>query len=127
MIEARTFLQKATEAYGNKLPDWVKELAAISDREGLGGAAKRINYSKAAVSNVINGKYSATDASRIEGMVRGALMSEKVDCPVIGEIGRDRCLLEQSEDFRATSATRVALWNACKRCPHSRQMEGDNE
>ena len=84
----QSFVDKAHAAW-QPLPGWVAELARLADREGLKGAAKRINYSVSAVSTVIGGKY-AGDMARVEAMVRGALMSEQVECPVLGEIGRDR-------------------------------------
>ncbi|TIV63073.1 MAG: transcriptional regulator, partial [Mesorhizobium sp.] len=99
--------------------DWIGELARIADAEGLGGAEKRINYSRSALSTILAGKYTG-DIARVEGMVRGALMAMTVDCPVLGEIGRDRCLTEQKEPFRATSRHRAQLFHACKTCPQRR-------
>lgn len=114
----QSFVDKVSNSY-EKLDEWLIELASLADREGLAGAAKRIGYSKAAVSTVLNGKY-AGDVDRVEQMVRGALMAEQVDCPVLGDIGRDRCLSEQKEEFRGTSAFRAQLYHACRGgCPHA--------
>ena len=112
-----SFVEKAAAAY-SPVPEWIAELARLADHEGLKGAARRINYAPSAVSFVLNGKYSG-DMVRVEAMVRGALMAETVDCPVLGEIGRDRCLTEQKEPFRATSRHRAQLFHACKRCPNA--------
>jgi hypothetical protein len=113
------FVSKAQTAWGDPLPDWIGELAKLADAEGLAGAAGRIGYSRSAISNVLAGKYPG-DLGRISGMVRGALMSATVTCPVLGEIGRDRCLTEQREPFRATSAFRAQLYHACRGgCPYS--------
>ncbi len=121
-----TFADKAAAAWST-VPDWVAELATLADREGLGGAEKRIGYSRSAISTVINGKY-AGDLGRVEEMVRGALMAATVECPVLGEIGRDRCLSEQDEPFRATSAFRAQLYHACRSgCPHSRKKDKGDE
>lgn len=99
--------------------DWLVKLASLCDREGLAGAEKRIGYSRSAISTVISGRY-AGDLVRVEAMVRGALMAETVECPVLGDIGRDRCLSEQKEPFRATSAYRARLYHACRgSCPFS--------
>ena len=117
-----TFAQKVLAAWGDPSPDWVTELARLADAEGLAGAAQRIGYSVSAVSTVISGKY-AGDVDRVAEMVRGALMAETVDCPVLGEIGRDRCLTEQKEPFRATSRHRAQLFHACKICPNARQAK----
>jgi hypothetical protein len=118
-----SFLEKAAAAWGAPPPDWIAELAGLADREGLAGAAGRIRYSRSAVSTIIAGKY-AGDMDRVEQMVRGALMAAEVECPVLGAIGRDRCLTEQKQPWRATSAIRVRLYHACRSgCPHARQKE----
>jgi hypothetical protein len=114
-----TFLEKAIAAWGEPLPDWIEELARLADSERLAGAGKRIGYNGSAVSMVLAKKY-AGDVNRIEEMVRGALMSATVICPVLDEIGRDRCLTEQKEPFRATSRHRAQLFHACKTCPNNR-------
>lgn len=115
----KSFAEKAMEAWGAVLPDWVAELVAVADAEGLGGAEKRVGYSRSAISTIIARKYNG-DLGRVEQMVRGALMALTVDCPVLGEIGRDRCLTEQKEPFRATSRHRAQLFHQCKICPQRR-------
>jgi len=115
-----SFAEKAILAWGEPLPDWVAALAELADREGLAGAEKKIGYSRSAVSTVLSAKYRG-DMDRVADMVRGALLSATVDCPVLGEIGRDRCLTEQKEPFRATSRFRTQLFHACKTCANARQ------
>lgn len=115
-----SFAEKAAAAWGD-VPDWLHELCAVADQVGLGGAEKRLgSYSRSAISTVISRKYQG-DYGRFEDMVRGALMAKTVDCPVLGEIGRDTCLIEQKAPFRATSAFRVQLFHACKSCINRRQ------
>lgn len=116
----KSFADKAIEAWGSPAPDWIEELAQLADAEGLAGAEKRIDYSRSAISQILANKY-AGDIARVEQMVRGALMAVTVDCPVLGEIGRDRCLTEQKEPFRATSRHRAQLFHACKTCPQRRK------
>lgn len=118
MKRDRTMAQKA-EAAWRDVPDWVAELAGLADREGLRTAAKRVGYSPSAISTVINGYYRG-DLVRVEEIVRGALMGDAVDCPVLGEIGRDQCLAWQKKPFAATSSARAAVYRACRGgCPHS--------
>ena len=69
--------------------------------------AKRIGYSSAVVSHVLNNDYSG-DMSRVEAKVRGALMSQTVTCPIVGEIGLDRCLDEQK--IGNTGASSIRAW-----------------
>ncbi|MCR5855963.1 transcriptional regulator [Mesorhizobium sp. J428] len=116
-----SFLEKAAAAWGTLLPEWVAELARLADREGLSGAGRHIGYSASAVSTVIANKYRG-DMGSVAGKVRGAVMSETVNCPVLGEIGRDRCLDWQKKPFAATSSHRVQMFKACRGgCPNARQ------
>ncbi|MBN9078232.1 MAG: transcriptional regulator [Rhizobiales bacterium 65-79] len=114
-----TMVEKAAAAHGGAAPDWIVALAELVDREGLRGAEKRIGYSPAALSNVIRARYTG-DVGRVEEKVRGALMGVVVDCPVLGEIGRNQCLDWQRKPFAATSSIRVSVYHACRGgCPHS--------
>jgi transcriptional regulator with XRE-family HTH domain len=82
--------------------------------------ARRLGISKEAVSQVLNGKYGAS-LSRIEQRVKGALLGETVDCPILGDIKRNVCLDWQAKPFAATNELRVMLYRACRDgCPHSK-------
>lgn len=119
-----SMVEKAEAAWGQP-PDWVIELARLADREGLRGAGKRAGYSASAISTVINACYRG-DMARVEETVRGALMGHVVDCPVLGEIGRDQCLAWQKKPFAATSSARAAVYRACRAgCAHSTLKSGD--
>lgn len=118
----RSFAEKAAERW-SPIPDWIGELAALADREGLRGAGAKIGYSASAVSAALSGRYGG-DLARIEEMVRGALMGVVVACPALGEIGRDACLDWQRKPFAASSGIRVAVWRACRAgCPNARVAE----
>lgn len=112
-----SFVDKAMAAW-TPAPEWVVELARLADAEGLGGAEKRIGYSRSAISTVINRKY-AGDLGRVEQMVRGVLMAETVLCPVLGELPRNRCLDWQKKPYAPTSSHRVQMYVACQSCPNS--------
>ena len=119
----QSFAEKAVAAWG-AVPEWVGELATMADAEGLAGAGKRIAYAGSAVSAVLNNKYGG-NLDAVEERVRWALMSATVDCPILGEIDRNRCLEEQQEPFRATSAFRAQLFHACRNgCPNARPQKG---
>lgn len=114
------FAAKARASWGERVPDWVVVLAEqASATSGIAAAAK-IGYSPAVVTHVIANSYSG-DITRVAEKVRGALMGATVGCPVLGEIGRDRCLDEQKKPFSGTSSVRSRLFRACRAgCPHSR-------
>lgn len=113
------FVAKAHAAWG-LMPDWVLILAEEANRTSGAAVAKKLGLSGSLVSYVLAKKYPG-DMGRVEQLVRGALMGLLVDCPVLGEIGRDRCLVEQRKPFSASSSVRSRLFRACRSgCPHSR-------
>jgi len=122
------FLANARAAYGDALPDWVESLANEANRTTGASAARRIGYSGSVVTSVCNATYGG-DIGAVEAKVRGALMGATLDCPVLGEIGRDACLDEQKKRHVATSAVRTALFHACRGgCEHSRlKSEGGHD
>lgn len=121
------FIAKAQGAWGDTAPDWVIELATLANATSQKAAADKIGYSQAVLSHVFNAAYTG-DLKRVEEKVRGALMGLSVACPILGEIGRDRCLDEQKMPRSATSSIRSKLFRACRGgCPHSRLVrEGDS-
>jgi hypothetical protein len=125
------FIAKAHAAWGSALPDWVEALAQEANRGTSAKAAQRIGYTGAVVSHVFSKNYPG-DIARVEAKVRGALMSATVVCPVVGEIGLDRCLNEQKMGNTGASPIRARIFRKCRgigaaKCPHSRiKMEGDD-
>lgn len=126
MTDLRTAQQKAADAWGNDLPDWVLALALECDRTSQNQAAKAIGYSSAAVSQVINRKWPR-DLTSIEQAVRGVLMAEKVACPVVGDLPKDVCQNHQKSTWAPHNPQRIAFYRACRsNCPNSRIGGNDN-
>lgn len=118
--EKISFAKKAAAAWGEALPVEVRELAAYADRHSGVAAAKAIGYSPSLVSHVIANSYPA-DMPPVFDRIRGALLGDTVTCPVLGEIGRDLCLIEQKKPFATSNSARARLFRACRSgCPHSR-------
>jgi hypothetical protein len=121
------FLAKAKAAWGDAMPDWVEALASEANRVNSARTAQRIGYSAAVLSHVFANDYPG-DIARVEAKVRGALMGLTVVCPVVGEIGRDRCLDEQKMGNTGASSVRAKLYRACRGgCPHSRIRTEDGD
>ena len=100
--------------------DWIEVLRGEVNRTSQRQVAKRLGVSAAVVSLVLSGQYPASTES-LEQRVRGELMSECVECPVLGEIDRRWCLDWQSKPFAATNPVRVKVYRACRGgCEHSR-------
>jgi len=115
---------KTLAAWGGQAPDWVLALAQAAD-QGMSRRqlADMIGYSPAAISQTMSGKYRGS-LDKLAASVRAGLMSDAVQCPVLGEISGERCLAEQRRPLAATSGMRVRLWRACRNCPHNIGKEG---
>lgn len=101
-------------------PTWLQVLReTAAPKGGQARAAERIGYSPAVVSQVLKGTYKG-DLKAVQQKVEGALMGLTVDCPVIGELPRNRCLEYQRQGFAATNHMRVQLSRACPECPNRR-------
>lgn len=114
----------AREAWGDDLPDWVEALAQECQRTSQNKAAQVLGYSNGAVSMVIRNKYVA-NSQGIEMAVRGALMSESIDCPFIGMIGKDVCRQWRIKRKRGVRANRlqIQMARACGECLHFPDQE----
>jgi hypothetical protein len=118
----RRSLETATESWGNDLPEWVEILAKACDRTSQGTVAKKLNYSGSVISAVIKNNYKGS-YPLIEQTVRGKLMAETLECPVLGDLQQDICLAHQKRAMNAnpTSGMRVQLSRMCRGgCIHSR-------
>lgn len=116
-----SFIGNAREAFGEALPDWIEALAREADRTTGAAAGNRIGYKGGSiVTSICRGNYNG-DWKAVEARVRGALMGELVECPVLGEIARDHCLDEQKKRHIGSSQIRTQLFHACRGgCAHSR-------
>lgn len=119
-IVKRDPLDVAKAAWGDEMPAWVEALAREASQTTSAAAADRIGYSGAVVSSVLANKYKGR-LDNVEARVRGALMGETVNCPVLGDITRDRCLDEQKCGFSTSSSVRARIYRACRAgCQNSR-------
>jgi len=105
----------------SKTSDWKQALRDECRRTSQARAAQLIGYSPAVVNQVLKGTYKG-DYRAVEEAVRGALMGATVDCPVIGEMPRNRCIEHQrrASAFAATNPLRVQLYKTCPTCEHSK-------
>ncbi|MES1936711.1 helix-turn-helix domain-containing protein [Salinisphaera hydrothermalis] len=99
--------------------DWIAALRKECGQTSQAKAGQRLGVSGSTVNQVLKGNYRG-DMARIQGLVEGELMHATVHCPVLGEIGRNRCFENQRRPLAATNPTRVALYKACPTCPNYR-------
>lgn len=105
-------LDKARAAW-KVVPEWVTKLALACDRDGLTVVAAALGYSKTAVSQTINRRYTGS-YDKVEKAVRRALTGDRVGCPALGEISQEQCLEEQIKPFSTGNSLRVRVWRACR-------------
>lgn len=114
------FLANARKGWGETPPDWIVRLAEECERTSASDVARRLGYSVAVISSAVLGSYKG-DVGKVEAKARGAYMGELVECPILGEIERDRCIAEQRFKHLGASALRAKLYRACRSgCAHSR-------
>jgi hypothetical protein len=99
------------------MTDWITVLRETCAAKTQAAVAEQIGYSATVVNQVLKGTYKG-DLSRVKKAVEGALMGLTVECPVIGEMPRNRCLDYQRQGFAATNPLRVQLSRTCPTCPH---------
>ena len=116
-------VDRARTHWGADLPAEVAALAAACDASTGKAVAATLGYSPALVSHVLANRYPG-DMERVFEKIRGALMGATLECPVLGEIGRHRCLDEQRRPFAATNSIRARLYHACRACPNNRSTRG---
>ncbi len=99
--------------------NWIEILQQQCDRKGQRWVGEQIGYSAAVISQALKGNYSG-DIKKVEKAVKGAFMSETVDCPVMGDMAGHICLENQKLPFSSINPMRVKLFKACRgNCPHS--------
>lgn len=113
-------IARAHEGWGDTPPDWIIELAKAAMETNQRVTGDKIGYSSSVVSQAISRTY-AGDIDRVEEKVRGALMKQKVSCPILVEVARDTCLNWQKKPIAGTSSLRMKMYRACRSgCPNSR-------
>ena len=120
--DGKTNVACARSAWGKAAPEWVIVLAEVCDQQSQAAVARKLGVSGAMINQALRNTYAGR-LDRLELRVRGELMRECFDCPVLGEITQRRCMDEQSKPYAATNALRVELRRACPRCPNYLRKE----
>lgn len=115
-------LEKARAAWGTAMPPEIEALANACRSGTASAVAAQLGYSAALVSHLLARKYPG-DVALAFAKIRGTLMGETVDCPIVGQIPTPRCLIEQKRPFSATNSIRARLYHACRTCPHNRKLK----
>lgn len=110
----------AQGAWGLAIPDWVARLASECEATSQNAVAKRLGRSASLISTVLRAKYPG-DMEAVEDIVRGALMSATLSCPVLGDLPTHICRSwrDKAKHFSGHNALRVTMFRACHRCPRN--------
>ena len=119
-------LDTARTFWGEAMPDWVAALARACDETSQSKVAAKMERSPTLVSNVLRNRYPA-DTSIVEDIVRGHFMREVVDCPALGEIGKQVCRRWRGKaaNFENVNSQSVTMYRACNRCPIHKGADDD--
>lgn len=118
---AAELVERTRRDWDGRPPVWVEVLAHACVRDSQSKVAGRIGYSSPVVNAVLRNAYRG-NIDRVEQAVRGGLMSETVECPVLETIGRADCLRHQRRKLEHCSTNTIwpKVWRACRSgCPHS--------
>lgn len=86
--------------------------------------ARRIGVSDGTISNALKGRYIG-NVDALAERIRGELLNQTVDCPILGQITSRICQDERKKPFHTANPMRVQLWRACRACPHN--PKGDQQ
>lgn len=103
-------------------PDWLTVLRDACAESSQAAVARKLGVSPAMISQALKGVYRG-DIDRLRMLVEGALMRQTVDCPMVGDLPKNRCLEHQARDrrFAFVNPLYSKLYRACRSgCPHSK-------
>ncbi|WP_041794064.1 hypothetical protein [Pararhodospirillum photometricum] len=100
-------------------PRWLVLLRAEAERSSIAAAARRVGVSRSAASSLLSGTYPATSTAAMAARVLAAL--DVRVCPGLGgEVAPEVCAdwRDKAWALVATNGQRVAMYRACRACPH---------
>ena len=99
------------------MTDWLATLRAVADRDGKAEAARRIGYSRPAVSLVLSGRYPG-DTTKIAAAVLARLGT--VACPhQDATIPAVACQRLRTAPMPTANRQAFQQWQACRTCPNN--------
>lgn len=113
--------KKDKERQSGLSPEAEAALRLACQNSTQAAVARRLGLSTAAVNQALQGKYKGLWET-IEQRVRGVLLQEAIECPVLGEIKRNVCLEHQNRPkrFAMVNAQYIKMYRACRSgCPFS--------
>lgn len=102
-----------SEARGD---DWMAVLRREAERTSIAEVARRLGYSRPAISLVVHGRYPAT-RERIAARVREVFGAD-AECPHLrAPISPEDCAAVRTAPMPTNDPKRLRHWTACRACP----------
>jgi hypothetical protein len=123
-----TNLQRAIEAWGAELPEWVRVLATACDASNQRGVGTLLGKSSGYISRIINNQYRG-DLAEAERLVRARLCHEDVHCPIWNSpIPLSSCMRHRRRGRDVPSNTiQQSYLRVCPRCPNNADVASGEE
>lgn len=124
MANEKTNREIAVDRWGGAAPEWVLVLADMCDAKSQAVVARSLGVSATMINQALRNSYAGR-LDKLEQRVRGTFMNESLNCPVLGEITKRRCIDEQTRPFAPSNCLRIELRHACPRCPNSIELSNE--
>ncbi len=106
----------------NSEENWLDTLRKACEETNPNFVARQLNVPLRMIDRALKGKYKDS-SKRLQTWVEGVLQGKTVDCPVIDNLPKHKCLEYQTRDpkFATANPLSIRLYRACRSgCPHSK-------
>lgn len=101
---------------------WINILKNEIAKSNQSQVARRLDLSKATISQVLSGTY-AGKTDRVKEKVLLEFENKQVSCPLLGLISLKACKENQDKDFSCNNMNSIKLFKACKKCKQNTRVE----
>jgi hypothetical protein len=119
-------LDKAREAWGPDMPEWVETLAIECGKTSQNKVAAKLERSSTMISQALSRTYKG-DMEALAERVMGVFEQAVIRCPALGTMPSHVCQdwREKAKTFQTGNPLRVRMYRACHGCPRFRKEPVD--
>ena len=107
-------------------PDWIVALACACDRTSQSAVARMLGMNSGYVSYALRNQRPQYHRP-VEDAVRGKLMGETVECPVLGEVDQALCARHRKSRIRPIGPEQKRLRATCPGCIHNTNRKEETD
>jgi len=97
---------------------------AVQDLGSQAKVGKRLGYSSATVSQVLNNSYGG-QLDQFLTRVEEVFGTAEMDCPILGRIPFPDCVTERRKPFCTANPHQVQIYRTCRKCPYNTDDHSD--